>query len=540
MLSIMDWILQTCGTSLAEVLKSSRFSILLKREEQIAKVKPDTDQGIAYRTGHLVMGTLFAHLSEKSAIEQARNLDEVKPSFFEERALIRLCGEKIISTAKGCLNKKVRELAKRWVISSAEEQLHIVRDLYFEFRTESQGANGEELSMKTVNNKLIRDLERRAQDEFSYLPGLYKLWDKQNSPANCQGKTQMLLAFAQLVGAEAVMLHPIEHANDYFTQKRREVKRAIEEDFMIRELESGCHIFTDCLSVSHIDDQMRDKNAECFHVGLALKLKDGRWVMLDPHGLSWGLIPEEWGMRPAITMIEKYRDVLPGLTVIAGNRDTNRALVDSLVTRAHDLLDRSRKMGERIKTEVRSISDLVDVICGSDDFDILMKLNAEQEGQPLLDFPNPEFRKYAATLMVLGGEDALFDFSLMLDPNLLEKRIKIWLTFYHACAMNLFLNREADQGLLIHPICEVSASSEWSVAISAINSARFDRRGLCEEGESFFIRNSFDQTSLFNALGSYDRSIGVAAQKALQSLPYRHPMCERKLRIVEERRHYAW
>jgi hypothetical protein len=261
--------------------------------------------------------------------------------------------------------------------------------------------------------------------------------------------------------------------------------------------------------------------------------------MLDPHGLSWGLIPDEWGMEPAKAVLEKYRDVLPGLTVIAGNRDINRALVDGLVTQAYDLLERSRRMGEKIKAEVQSISDLIDIVCQSDDLDILTKLSAESDGDRQLDLQNSEFRKYAAMLIVMGGPEAMFNLSLIFDPDFLEKKVKSWLSFYHACAMNLFLNRETDQGRIIHPICEVSASAEWSVAISAINSARFDRRGLGEEGEAFFIRNSFDQTSLYNAVGFFAGSIGVAAQKALQSLPYRHPMCERKLRSLE-RRSYEW
>jgi hypothetical protein len=538
MLKIMDWILQTCGSSLQKAMKSSRFSILLKKEDEIDAVNPDTDQGVAYRAGHLVMGTLLARLPEKLAIEQVRNNPvKIQPSL-EERALIRYCGEKIISTAKRCLPQRVRKLAKSWSVSSAEEQLNIVRDLYFEFRTESQEAKGE-LSMNLVNEKFVRGQERRAHDELSYLPGLYKAWDKQNSPANCQGKTQMLLAFAKLAGAEALVIHPIEHAKDYITQKRRELKQAVEDDIIARGLESGCHMFTDGLLAGQIDDRMRDKDGECFHVGVALKLKDERWVMLDSHGLSWGLIPDEWGMAPTVTMLEKYRDVLPGLTVIAGNRNINKALVDGLVTKAHDILDRSKRMGERIRAEVRSISDLIDVICGSDDFDVIMKINAEQEGQIHRSFSHPELRKYAVMMIVMGGEDVLFDFSKMIDPNFLEKRIKVWLTFYHACAMNLFLNRETDQGLIIHPVCEVSASAEWSVAISAINSARFDRPGLCTEGHSFFVRNSFDQTSLHNAVGFFNGAIGVAAQKALQSLPYKHPMCERKLQMME-RRQYAW
>ncbi len=543
MLSIIDWILETCGSSLQVALESEHFSSLLEREKQIAAIKSNTDQGVAYRFGHLVMGTLFARMSEKSAIEQARKSNEVAIPSLEERALIHLCGEEIVSSAEKCLTQVVRDLAKLWLTSSADEQLKIVRKLFFEFRTESQNSTGDDLTLEYVHKKLAGDFLHRERDHLAYLPGLYKTWDKVECPANCQGKAQMLLAFAKLAGAESVVVHPIEHASEYTTKKRREVMRKIESDLVSRDLGSSCPMFTEGLVAGRLDEWIRDMNHECFHIGVALRLKDERWVMLDPHGLVWGVIPKEWGLEMAITILNKYRDVLPGLAVVGGDPNTNHVVVDNLVSEAHKILDLSRRMEERIRNEVHSIMDLIVAVSESNDLDFLLALCAKQDGESPPSFSDLENRRYATMMLLFQGDmTVLFDYSRMLDQNFLEKTVKTWLSFYHACAANMFMNSESDRGLLIHPVCEVSASSEWSIAISAINSARFDQSSGCcpEEEESFFVRNSFDQTCLFNAVHLQNEEVGIAARRALQSLPYQHPMCVRKLQIVERRCRNGW
>jgi len=539
MLKVINWALTHCGSSLEKVLKSKRFAVLLDKESKVSTVDQSSNEGIALKAGHLGFGKLINCLPEKEAVEQAKALGGVEKYSHEERALIRICGEMIVRAASKCLPENVLLMAKRWKAATSDEQILIARELFYEFRSEGQNARGE-MSMKRLQEKMIEGQKRREKEEWGYLPGLYKAWNRENCPANCQGKTQMLVAFAKLAGAKVIVVHPIEHANEYVTRKRREVKQAVIDDLMARGLEDGSQEFADGMSAGYYDDLMKDKDGECFHVGVALELRDGRWVMVDPHGLSWGLIPESWNLSQARQVLKKYQAVLPGLTVVAGNSKAGRAVVDGMVARAYDVLERSRKMGENIKSNVRSIPDLVSVVRESDDFELLFRLNSELTGEPEIDFSIPERRELAVMLTVMGGMEAAFDFTAMLDPSFLEKRIKSWLTFYHACVMNIFLNREGDDGKLIHPICEVSADVEWAIAISAINSACFDcHYGRDEEEENFFIRNSFDQTSLYNAMRFRNEPIGVAAHKTLKSLAFIHPMCVRRIKSME-RSSYGW
>jgi hypothetical protein len=309
------------------------------------------------------------------------------------------------------------------------------------------------------------------------------------------------------------------------------------DDLSARGLEDGCPEFTAGLSAGYYDDLIRDKNSECFHVGVVLKLRDGRWVMIDPHGLCWGLLSDEWNMADVSKVLKKYQGVLPGLTLVAKDEHAGEAVLDGVQSKALDLINRSRRMEEKIRARVRTVMDLVEVMLESEDFDLLMHMDDERTGQELLDFSSPEFREYAVMLTAMGGQENLFNFPAVFDPKFLEKRIKSWLTYYHACAMNMFLNRETDEGKLVHPICEVPASVEWAVAISAINSARFriepdtDREGI----EEFFIRNSFDQTTLFNAAGLLHEQLGIAAGETLRSLRHVHPMCARRIQYQERR-----
>jgi hypothetical protein len=532
--------LQQCSSALEKVLRSKRYQTLLSKELRVDTFDPNSDQAVAFQAGHFDFGSLLNSLPERQAVEKAKSIGGAENVSPEERALIRYIGNFIVSEAKKCLPENVLQMAKRWKTGTADEQLAIAEELYFEFRTNSQNAKGE-LSMSRVMESMEANNYRRSNDFRSYLPGLYKTWNKDNNPANCQGKTQMLVAFARIAGATIRVIHPIEHAKDYVSIRRKEMKKVVLEDLRSRDLMDGSVAFMEGLTAGQIDGLMREKDAECFHVGVAFQMKDKRWVMVDPHGLSWGLLSAGYKMDDTCRILNKYKVVLPGLTLIAKDCDTNALIVDGMTAKANGILERSRKMEENIEANVHCVNDFIKVLCESDDLEFLLRLNAEQEGKPCIDLSHPEIKRYAAMLTVLGGEENLFSPWLMMDPLFLKKQVKNWLTFYHACAMNIFLNKEGDEGKLIHPICEVSADAEWAIAISAINSARFDCQNRCwnKEAEAFFMRNSFDQTSLFNAMGVRGEELGTAASKTIKALPYVHPMCARRVQSME-RSHYGW
>ena len=125
-------------------------------------------------------------------------------------------------------------------------------------------------------------------------------------------------------------------------------------------------------------------------------------------------------------------------------------------------------------------------------------------------------------------------FSMMTDRDFMTKRRHSILTAYHCVAMNEYKNQWTDDGTLIHPECEF-ANAEYSIAVSAINSLLdyYD-----PAVNRFFLDYSFDQTSMYNALGELmafrwsgerDVEIGLAAARSLKALPIRHALCTKRM-----------
>jgi len=529
MLNVIRYVLKTCGTDMDSLIKTEEFkNLVLAETVKTADLDSRSEKAIALKVGHLHFGSLINRMSEKAAIEKARKTVVVEVRSAEERALIRLCGQMIVSEAEKCLPEHVRQMAMRWTTVSAEEQIKMIEELYVEFRSNRQLSKGE-LSTALMKEKMeCKNRERRNDNESrAFLPGLYKVWNKENNPANCQGKTQMLTAFAKLAGAKVMAIHPVEHAAEYVKTKMRGIRAEVIRDLEQRDLMDGSAEFADGLAASRYDDMMRDADAECFHVGVIIELKDGRWMMCDPHGLSRGLISEKWEMQKVCKVLNKYRDVLPGLTVMAGDILANREMIDAITAKSYEIIERSRKMEQRIKEEVETVLDLARVICSSDDLDLLF--NMELKGA--VDLTKPEIREMVSQQVAVGMEFP--GIGELMNPDFLKKRVKNWLTFYHTCAINNFIHQKAEGEDLVHPMCEVSADTEWSIAISAINSARFDCGLLNDETETFFLGHSFDQTSLYNAMGHFGSPMAFAAQQTVRSLRYVHPMCTRRLKNIE-------
>ena len=537
MISVIDWVLKHCGSSLEKVTTSKRFTFLRRAEGKNKNLKKGSDRDLAFRAGHLRMGSWLNNMSENEALKRARQFVGENPCFpsLDERILIRLCGEELISSATNCLPDSVLELAKQWQNSTVEKQIDIVRQLFFEFRSNGQNTRGT-LSVDLIREKIESSHYRQEEERRGYLPGLYGKWDQNTSPAHCQGKSQMLLAFAKFAGIEAMIVHPVIHVKDKMRKIIREFRQIVVKDLTERGLKDSCEMLADSLSASFLDDRLRDKDAECFHVGVIFKLKDGRWIMIDPHGLSWGLIPESWNLEKTCKTLRKYRSVLPGLTITAGDEQSGDEIIKGKIKLGLDLIRRSREMGQQVQEKVENVMDFVDILNRSDDFDLLLKLESEESGKELsVDLSNPEIRRYAVMMMVFGGMEEMMSMKALFDPNFLKKRIDSWLSFYHCCAMNLFLEKETNEGKLIHPICDIAADPVWSVAIAAMNAASIDLRKNVSEEESyhFFVRNSFDQTTLYNAVFSRDPLLGRAAQKTLLSMRYLHPMCARRLERLD-------
>ncbi|MFA5029629.1 MAG: hypothetical protein WC518_02645 [Patescibacteria group bacterium] len=519
--AIETGLVRGCGISLTEAMSSPRFVKLLARQKTLFERYPkDTHRGIALRAGHLVMGQLLNTMPESKALAQARRIKT--PKFgcgIELRALIQFFGEALIVEAGKCLPDEVLELAKEWRAATAERQIEIVRELFFIFRSKKQGDDQEIMTLAHAEQDLIRKaMEKwnRGSDARDVLPRLYGKWDS-NCPANCQGKTQLLVAFAHLAGTKAMVVNALSDGVHELWRLRGELADAISQDIRRRGLGGVSSEFDDSLAGHHFAEIFREKIRD-FHVGTALRLGDGRWILIDPHALAWGVFSPRWQMNETHRLLRKYAEVLPGLTL---TRDDGGEVTDKIKARAevsYDLIERSRKLEILLREQVHSMSDFIDIVKDSEDFDLLMRLNAEHERTTFVPWTDPKIRFLGVASVVAGGMDKLHDFRAMIDPKYLEQQIKLWLSFYHCVAANHLANQLGDNGELVHLVCEFNASPEYYLALSATNSiiVRED-----EESESFFIDYGFDQLTLYNTM-IRRKEAAVAAAEVVKTLPFVH------------------
>ena len=514
-----------CGISFTDALGSERFSQLhdmfMTSEEKYQK---DTDEGVALRAGHLDIGTFLNTLDESVAITKASEFAGcVNTSILKQRAMIQLFGESLVHSAGECLTNEMIQMAETWQTKSPEEQIEMLRWLYLTLRGSNQGELGQAMSTESAYLQIAEKLEDRTGPE-SYLPKLYGKWDKDNCPAECQGKSQMITAFARLAGAEVVLACPVTDINRVVTRWRMLASELVAKDIFERNLTLSDE-FRDSLMASPIYNHTRMMDTS-FHVGCVIRLSDGRWVVVDPHSMTFGLMPEDWSMSEIYSRLEKYRLVAPGLHLLGDDKGRSDQILSSRMETVSDLIRRSKVMEDKINTEVENFSDFVDLLTESDDFDLLLRLMYEEECL-VLDpevITNPETKKYAVIQLLTKGDISL---GRLFDPKLLTSSISEWLTLYHALAAGIFLNQSQEAGEVIHPAMEF-ALPEYNIAMAALNSLAIDFHKE-DDDYRFFPDNSFCQMHLHNCL--LRRQLAKAAAESLMALPLRHPLCEKELRL---------
>lgn len=522
-----------CGLEMQPVMMTERFAALAEHNRQLFnRFGENTQLGIALRAGHLVMGQLLNCFPEKEAIQIAKKSTHPLGHGVELRPLIQILGESIVAAAKQCLPPEVLVLAQEWKTATAERQIEIARELFFLFRSKSQGQEHEiqttEKSMERIYDKL-RERASRNQRVDDILPLLYGHWNE-NCPANCQGKSQMLTAFGRLAGAKVMTVDPLSCGFERLARVRSRLIEAISRDLRDRGLEQA----DDSLNEGRFGDQLEMLAGDAFrgfHVSVALELCDGRWILIDPHGLVWGVFSKIWGMNRVWKLLKKYGAVIPGLQLIRNDGGESEAKIEARFNESLQIIEQSRKLEQIIREQdVKMLGDLIRIVQESDDFDLLIKMHHEQGGNPAPDYLKiPEARELAVMEMISGGLDNLMSLSRMLDPEFCRQQIGEWLTFYHCIAANHLSNQLANTGEIMHPVAEFSANPEYHLAISAINSMLIRING---ESQQFFVDYAFDQLTLRNALLQLHGErpdIGRAAAAALYFLPFVHDNIRKNL-----------
>lgn len=529
-----------CGTSLEKVLTSKRYEELLAQQNSLLEKYPDTsDEGIALRAGHFIMGRLLNTLPEQNAIQQAKSSGMIQGRAIEHRALIQLLGEHIVAEATKCLPQEAIEMAEEWKDASPERQVEIARDLYFLFGSASQQKE-REMNWQTMWQSLNDDLRHNYSDtgEETFLPHLYGKWDKENCLANCLGKTQMLVAFGRLVKTPVLVVDPIVGARDTINEWRAEVCQEMHDDIMSRGIYPDEQMWESMMASRHLR-MMQEFRLPNFHSGAALQLGDGRWALIDPHGLDWGVFPDVWQIDNIWQMLCKYQEVLPGLSLIGHDHGIFEKLHREAIAKVENLIAKSRAL-ESSWGEDPLIPDVVKALTESEDFPLVMKFAGLDDD--VIHMPSEIQEMVAWTVVIESTEfpPSMGEmFALATDKELMKKKIGSLLTTYHCIAMNGLTNQLTEAGQLLHPVCEL-ALPEHNIAMPVINSLNCDYGKISQE---FFLDYEFSQLTLGNALKEVfpkknrqsNPELAYAAARTLRVLPFMHAHVKKLFQLYPHR-----
>lgn len=526
---LFDYILKEgCGTDLESYKDSQRFKELIKKHNTLfSRFKSDTDEGVMLRAGHFVGSTLLNCYSELEALSRAKIEESKFGHGLGDRALINFIGEEILRAAKDQLPIEAHYMAERWSTSTAHEQILITKELYHLFTHESQ-RDSKNLSMENLYADLVK--ERNNYEMFSgmksCMPKAYGKWNREHHFANCQGKTQMIVAFANMVDARVVLMNPNTSARDILEDLRKTALEIVSEDIVTRKISFPDPEFMDSLSASRMKAEMKMKS-DAFHLCPALQVSDGRWVIIDSNSLNWGVLGEEWGMDKIYPKLKKYSEVLPGMTLYASDNIQKEATITKIWEEFHEILSHSKKL-EELLSPIDDLDELIEALAESSELDFLLSKTLDIQDAEKMDF---EFRKFLATRMVIGDPSEMM-FSYLDDiENFIQKKKDSLYTFYHCMASDLVDDRWNENGSLIHPEASFSYNVAYHIATSVINSVGID---LGVYGVSTYLAEySCCQTTMHNAMISPHSTpeLSKAAATKLSLMPFMHKLTKRSLTI---------
>ena len=522
-----------CGISFENVISSNRFSEIFREELSLLdKFSDATDEGVALRTNLLRMGVLLNTLPQEQAIAEARRFSLNHTPDFSSRSIVRLLGECVVNAADSCLPDGIEELENEWKSGDAEVQLRVARSLFNLFVGEKQKASGKELlDSQSVGRHIQREAYYNMEhDDHRVLPLVYGKWNGGDAP-NCQGKAQMLLAFAKRVHARTLCIKTIASTSVVKDTWRDITMKIIWQDLKDRDIQNIDPSFLASLEAFASIRSFEQTIPDFFHVGVAMQMCNGNWVLLDPHALTWGVIPSAYQMDKIDQLLTKYGRVQPGLSFQAHDHRTSAKLFSERIKELQRLLEHSRSL-EKV---LRGVTDIMDAFKAFQNFgevDFII----EQEGLQERVRENPNLRELLAVNIFFGDITNLLD--LMFDPEALTRRIDSVVTYHHCQAMNLFKDQVTFEGQIIHPECEFSLP-EYAIAMSMINSLSITD-GTTPATTEFFLSNEFGQLPLYNAMAEgmpnlawqtreRNPELARAAVQTLSALPFMHSACRNRI-----------
>lgn len=516
-----------CGVTLDSILQSQSYQRLLKNQQGLfERYPPRTDRGVMLRAGHLTGGMLLSCYPERGAKHQAKIFTSQYGHGLEKRALITMTGKALIKAAKENLPEEALVIAKKWKQATADEQVALTHELYNLFTSDDQRTR------TIINSKNVFKLieEQYVSEDLRHgpaavLPKKYGKWNKQNNPANCQGKTQMIIAFAEMVGAKAMIMLPNTLGRDVLDAVKMEASDKIYNDIIDRKIQFPDDEFMDSLESGMVKQTHHSMRSRSFHVCPVIQVKDGRWVLIDSNTLNWGILSEQWGIEKLHAKLSKYKDVLPGLSLGAADYQQRDSAVGMVWEKVNQYLLRSKNL-QQILDPVQGITETAEAFADSEEF---LQIAEEIFGEPIPKGLERMSKMGLAIQILFVSTEHLYE-AVLNDPlHFLQRKKDCLYTYYHCLAIDSINDTWNDDGHIIHPEAHFSVNNAYQIAISALNTVGIDEN--VRQISSFLAEYCFCQTTLHNAMRGRDSTTGlaIAATQVLEQLPYTHHLSKKFL-----------
>lgn len=518
-----------CGKTLAEAVSSPAYDAAWREQRRVAERDDGSDEHIAYHAGHLAMGRLLQECPEREAIARAFAMAAQEPLSPDVRTLILTLGSLLIDAAADCLPNETDAWAREWPATDADGRTAICSKLYEVLQSDWQaGFTRDEESFEKHAYSWLRDRLYDTPDRV--LPRRFGKWKTEGSvDPNCVGKAQMLLGFARRAGARAYCVTPIRNMTYLDRLLSMELKGVIRQDIGGRNLRADKSL----LKSLDVDDRYdeADHREEGFHVGVALEIAEGRFVLVDPHSLCWGPFAPEWEFREADRLHRKYAAALPGLAITIHDHGRWESWRARWLDEARRLFALSRGLQERLDA-VREIPGAMMAAYAESPYMeyVLGDLDIPAEAKALIS------EDILRTAVMFGVEDPFAGFRFLEDPTFREEKIGSWLTYAHYSVITRYGNAfraDRDEGLLLHPAFDVEHGA-WHMGLEVMNWLTLNKKGGLTP---LFLKASTSQLYLRNAIVAYlkhepgvTHELAAAAAATLRAQPFLHESCGQMLR----------
>lgn len=523
---------QGCGIPMSKALMSPMYRELRGSYLATSGLQEGSDQMRALRLGHLLFGGIMnIMMSEEETLRELPKRPEAGELPVGLRAQIDLLGHELVNVAQGVLPPEVKVLAAEWKTASAKRQVEIlplVARTLKDFHRENRVRGDLSKEDPTISSGgLFWDYVNQNPNRF--LPAKFA---KSEYP-NCLGMAQLLVAFGRLCEARTFLATPVSAVTSVCHRKlRRLLSQILLECLRLRYVteEQGGNLF----AATRLAIAQEELWLTLFHSAIVLQLQDGSWVMLDPYLDVCGPLPQSYRLSEVGATLEKYRWVLPGLSLLSTDCGIGERHATELFEQISAQVQNCAERGEKFRDaailfsqsigESWSVADLIRIFEHSELFSsiftILQPTDKELENAGGIS-------NFAGNVLVGTGEGSLERFANDLD-YFSQRMFQV----LSAPAMQLrqdfaiaFTQRTRGGGIS-HPVCEVRVP-EYGLAMHVLNDLAIDMRINGRELRPLHYE-WFGQLSLRNLI-AFERS--KIAEDIASNLP-RHPALSRWIKIT--------